>query len=224
MAGRGDFGEVPTIGNPLCAMLRNGRWQAMSEPICFDRTPFAVGKFGFHSGVNLAASFADDYANDKKEPIGLIPAAEGGSMLSEWMPGELLFDHAVMQTKLAMRTSEFSGILWHQGESDSDDPEKVKRYYDRFMTIYEAFKRELGIGDIPVILGGLGDFVTGWTLGSCDYYREINAILQKIANDLPIAAFVPATGLTCRPDSIHFNSASLREFGHRYYAAYKGLA
>ncbi|MBQ2401175.1 MAG: hypothetical protein II311_04070, partial [Lachnospiraceae bacterium] len=34
------------------------------------------------------------------------------------MPGELLYDHAVMQSKLAQRTSEIAGILWHQGESD----------------------------------------------------------------------------------------------------------
>ena len=32
MAGRGDFGEVEEIKNPLCRMLRNGRWIPMSEP------------------------------------------------------------------------------------------------------------------------------------------------------------------------------------------------
>ena len=26
MAGRGEFGEVPAIYNPLCFMLRMGRW------------------------------------------------------------------------------------------------------------------------------------------------------------------------------------------------------
>ena len=47
MAGRGDFGEVEEINNPLCYMLRNGRWQPMSEPINPDRHVFGY----LHSGV-----------------------------------------------------------------------------------------------------------------------------------------------------------------------------
>ena len=40
MAGRGDFGEVEPISNPMCYMLRMGRWQRMSEPINPDRAIF----------------------------------------------------------------------------------------------------------------------------------------------------------------------------------------
>ena len=58
MAGRGDFGEVAQIDNPLCKMLRNGRFIPMREPINPDRGIFDY----FHSGVGLAASFADEYA------------------------------------------------------------------------------------------------------------------------------------------------------------------
>ena len=63
MAGRGEFGEVPEIQNRLCKMLRNGRWQLMSEPINPDRRVFGE----FHSGVGLAASFADEYAKHFEE-------------------------------------------------------------------------------------------------------------------------------------------------------------
>ena len=59
MAGRGDFGEVEPISNPMCYMLRMDRWQRMSEPINPDRAIFDTE---FHSGVNLAASFADRFA------------------------------------------------------------------------------------------------------------------------------------------------------------------
>ena len=66
MAGRGDFGEVEEINNPLCKMLRNGRGQPMSEPINPDRGIFTY----LHSGVGLAASFADEYAKHFNEEIG----------------------------------------------------------------------------------------------------------------------------------------------------------
>ena len=49
MAGRGNFGEVEEINNPLCKMLRNGRWQYMSEPVNPDRGFFSC----FHSICSL---------------------------------------------------------------------------------------------------------------------------------------------------------------------------
>ena len=115
MAGRGDMGQVKPIRNPLCYMLRMGRWQPMCEPVNPDRGIFE-GRF--RSGISLAASFADEYSRYFQAPVGLIPCADGGTSLDEWMPGQLLYDHAVMQTKLALRTSQLKAILWHQGESD----------------------------------------------------------------------------------------------------------
>lgn len=56
MAGRGEFADVEPINNSLCYMLRNGRWQKMSEPLNPDR---AVFDYKFHSGISLGASFAD---------------------------------------------------------------------------------------------------------------------------------------------------------------------
>ena len=59
MAGRGDFDEVSEIVNAKCFMLRMGLWVDMSEPINPDRAMFG---HKFHSGVGLAASFADECA------------------------------------------------------------------------------------------------------------------------------------------------------------------
>ena len=123
MAGRGEFGEVPDIKNPDCYMLRNGRFIPMSEPINPDRKIWG----DFHSGVGLAASFADEYAKYFNEKVGLIPCADGGTSISEWLPGEVLFDNAKNQAKLAQRSSEIVGILWHQGENDSLELSEVKK-------------------------------------------------------------------------------------------------
>ena len=118
MAGRGNIGEVDPIDNPNCYMLRMGRWQKMSEPINPDR-PIFEGRF--RSGVGLAASFADEFSKCTGLEVGLIPCADGGTSMDQWMPGQVLYDHAVMMTKLAMRSSSFAGILWHQGEADCSE-------------------------------------------------------------------------------------------------------
>ena len=108
MAGRGELGDVPPIDNDDLYMLRMGRWQKHSEPVNPDR-PITEGEF--HSGISLASSFADDYSKYFGRKTGLIPCADGGTSISQWMPGEILFDHAVFMTKLAKRTSTLGGIL-----------------------------------------------------------------------------------------------------------------
>ena len=217
MAGRGDFGEVPEILNDRCYMQRNGRWVSMSEPINPDRHLFGA----FHSGVGLSASFADEYAKHFNEDVGLIPCADGGTAISEWQPGELLYDHAVAQAKLAQRTSEIVGILWHQGENDSVDVEDVRRYHDRFMHMISSLIKDLNLPQsTPIIIGELGEFTGGYDGGKCKFFKEINAILKRLSQELPRGGFVSSEGLTCKEDGIHFNSKSYREFGKRYFETF----
>lgn len=217
MAGRGDFGEVPEIINSKCFMMRNGKWTAMREPINPDR---AIWGADFHSGVGLSASFADEYAKYFDEEIGLIPCADGGTSLSEWMPGELLYDNAVNNAKLAQRTSEIAGILWHQGENDSIAEHDAKTYSERFIYMITTLKQELGNDQIPVIVGELGSFAKERLNGKLKYLDIVNSALYEMPQKLSACGFAGAHGLTHRGDSIHFDSKSYRILGKRYFEAY----
>lgn len=70
--------------------------------------------------------------------VGLIPCAYGGTGISEWQPGEILFDHAIMMTKLALRSSNLKGILWHQGENDCVSTDLLNAYPEKFCCLFEA--------------------------------------------------------------------------------------
>ena len=218
MAGRGDFGEVERIDNADCYMLRMGRWQKMSEPINPDRAIFDVE---FHSGINLCASFADRYAKHFHKKIGLIPCADGGTRILQWQPGGLLFDHAVLMTRLAMRTSNFGGILWHQGESDCND-DNFSLYKERAICMITEIRRALHAEDLPFIFGELSEDISQrWNLG--DYPVRMNSIFREIQSEIPNCRLVSSKGLSLKPDGLHFNSTSLREFGNRYFDAYLEL-
>ena len=220
MAGRGDFGEVEEIENPLCKMLRNGKWIPMREPINPDRGIFDY----FHSGIGLAASFADEYAKHFGEEIGLIPCADGGTMLAEWQPGEILYDHAVAQARLAQRSSEIVGILWHQGESDSNSEEKARTYRARFLHMISSLLRDLSLPEsTPIVMGELGEFVARYKDGACLYYKDINAVFHALSQEKKSFAVASAEGLPCKADGIHFTSAAYRELGKRYFEAYKRI-
>ena len=221
MAGRGDFGEVPEIKNPLCLMQRNGRWQPMSEPINPDRAVFGIS---LHSGVGLAASFADCYAKYFNRPVGLIPCADGGTSLLQWQPDGLLFDNAVYQTLLAQRTSTVAGVLWHQGESDCAD-DKHPYLAERLETVLNVFRQRLDLYDVPFLLGGLGDFLKDRIPQNPHYINAplVNEIMKSVAEKMPMTGFVSAEGLGANADNLHFNSDSLYEFGLRYFKEFEKL-
>lgn len=214
MAGRGFTGEVAPIQNEKLHVLRNGRWMFFYSPVNPDR-PF--------SGVCLAESFAEIYSKEHNVEVGLIPCADGGTCLDQWVPGGLLYDHAIYQARLAMRTSNIAGILWHQGESDCNEG-AYQKYEEKFTRIMNSMRRDLGLYDVPFLLGGLGDFLQNRPDGGmAENYGKINQTLECIAKKNAMTGFVSAKGLTSNPDNLHFNAHSLREFGLRYYDVFKTL-
>ena len=220
MAGRGEFGEVEEIKNPRCFVLRNGLWEMMREPVNVDAPIFKEAAFGnITSGIGLAPKFADLYAEYYGEDTGLIPCAHGATSISQWLPGEVLHDHAIFQAKLAMRSSQLGGILWHQGCQDTVNEDASFEHKERTRRVFTSFRENLG-EEIPIIVGALGEFVSKIS----PYAVVINKGLEELCNEIPNCVFVKADGLTCKEDGVHFNSVSYREFGERYFKAYQRFA
>lgn len=214
MAGRGFINEVEPIVNEHIKVLRNGRWQTMYVPINCDRS---------FSGISLAESFAECYQKERGVDVGLIPCADGGTSLEQWRIGGLLYDNALYQTRLAERTSTLAGVLWHQGEADCSE-ELYPLYEEKFTAILNGLKQDLNLYDIPILIGGLGDFLKKCELDNAlKNYIYVNSALEKIAQNNGMTGFVTASGLTANPDNLHFNAKSLREFGVRYYEEFKKL-
>ena len=210
MAGRGFVSDVEPIRNPELKVLRNGRWQNMYSPVNGDRS---------FSGICLAESFALKYHETHGVTVGLIPCADGGTSLDQWKVGGLLYDHALMQARLALRTSNIAGVLWHQGEADCDD-EKYPHYEKKFTEIMNSFRRDLDLYDVPFVLGGLGDFLKLRSEVLANY-PYVNEQLKNVSKNNPMTGFVSAEGLASNPDNLHFNAKSLREFGLRYYDVFE---
>ena len=212
--GRGFPGEVPPIPNDRIFVLRNGRWRPMYVPVNPDRVT---------SGICLAESFAEIYAREKGVDVGIIPCADGDSCLDQWAEGELLFDHACYMAELASRTSAIAGVLWHQGESDCD-PMRYPHYEEKLTAILGALRRKLNLGNVPFLLGGLGDYLKDCPRGEkFKNYIHVNAALKATAAHNPMTGFVSAEGLGANPDNLHFSAQALREFGLRYYAEFLKL-
>ena len=215
MAGRGFPGEVAPIDTKDLFVLRNGRWWKMYTPVNPDRVT---------AGVNLVESFAARYRDDHGVEVGVIPCADGGTSLDQWAVGGVLFDHAVYMTELAQRTSTVTAILWHQGESDCY-PDSYPLYEEKFTRILNALREKMGLHDVPVLVGGLGDYLVNYQpqMGVFENYVHVNEALQNVAKKQPNVGFVSAEGLGANPDNLHFSAKALREFGLRYYEEFLKL-
>ncbi len=212
MAGRGFLHDVEPIYNEKIKMLRNGKWQMMTEPINYDR-PVA--------GVSLAASFAEALIHENpNDEIGLIPCAEGGSSLDDCNPLGALYKHAISEAKFALETSEICGILWHQGESDSLNG-LHETYYEKLCLIIDSIRKELNLQNVPLIIGELEDYLgkTAFGLHSSEF-QKINEQLYRFAQEKLNCYYVTAKGLTANPDGIHLDAVSQRKFGYRYFKAF----
>ena len=213
MAGRGRIDEAVAIQTAGISVLRNGRWRAMYRPVNPDRKT---------SGVCLAESFAERYIQEHPGvQVGLIPCADGGSTINQWLPGTRLYDNAVFQAKLALRSSTIAGILWHQGESDSQN-DKYLVHGKKLKLVLDSMRKELDLCDVPVLIGGLGDFLADYDEGH-QQWPQINEEMEKLTQSDPKMAFVPATGLGHNGDNLHFNAEALYAFGLRYYEGFRPL-
>lgn len=220
MAGRGVVEEQDLEIHPrVFAFTQEGQWEPAVDPLHFDK-PKAVG-------VGLGKSFAIRYAEEHPEvSVGLVPCAAGGSPIRSWTPGGYHdqtnshpLDDTLTRVAEAMKSGTVKGILWHQGESDCS-PELAPVYEASLARLIDRLRAAVGVPDLPLVIGQMGDFADNpWN----DSKFVIDAVHKKLARTLPNCDFASSLGLMHKGDQVHFDSASYRELGRRYYLAYQRI-
>jgi len=220
MAGRGKVTEADQVPVEGVLMFNaDQQWVPAVDPLHFDKPKIA--------GVGLGRTFGVEIAKmSPGKTIGLIPCAVGGTGIDVWKPDARdaatnthPWDDAMVRAKAALKDGTLRGILWHQGESDSN-PEKSATYEAKLHDLVSRFRDELNAPDVPFIVGQLGIF-------EGKPWDDAKHVVDKAHQDLPskvnATAFVSADGLVDGGDKTHFDADSMREFGRRYAAAYRKL-
>lgn len=216
MAGRGeltDANRLPT--DRVLKFTKENTWAEAVEPLHFDK-PTVVGA---GIGMSFARAMADA---DPSVTIGLIPCAVGGTPLERWMKGGDLHEQAMVRAKLALKDGTLKGILWHQGENDSQAEDTASSYGERLAKMITSFREELG--EVPFVAGRLGPFLAPTTKeGKPTYWKRVDEQIAALPQKVKNTAVADSEGLKAKADQVHFDTASLREFGRRYAAAMKKL-
>jgi hypothetical protein len=219
MAGRGVLEAEDRVPHPRVLVLdRNDAWVPAVEPLHFDKPIAGVGP-GRAFGIAVAEALPE-------ARIGLIPAAVGGSPITAWAPGVRYaetgaypYDDAIRRARIAMRDGELKAILWHQGESDAN-AQAAPLYAERLRALVERFRADLGVPDLPVIVGQIGRFEgKPWSPS----HEMVDAAHRALPSGLPNVRYVSADGLAHKGDTLHFSAPAARELGRRYAEAYLTL-
>lgn len=201
MAGRGIIKEQDTlIHDRVFALNAADEFVLAKEPLHFDK-----GNRGVGPGLAFGKAMAE--ASNRKK-IGLIPAAVGGTKISYWEPGNSrgLYEEAIRKAKVSMKYGVLKGIIWQQGESDSNTKD-APLYKERLLKLLTSFRRDLGSNNLPIVIGGLGDFLKS------SQYKTVNKTLKEVADEIGNARFSEASTLGHIGDRLHFNTEAQRENG-----------
>lgn len=219
MAGRGVVEEQDKTPHPRVMMLgKDNQWTPAIDPLHFDKPA---------AGVGLGKTFGQIIAEATPGvTIGLIPCAVGGSPIDSWQPGVFYpatkshpWDDMARRAAIALKSGTLKGILWHQGESDSN-AKAAPGYEAKLHDLVKRLRALLNAPNVPFIAGQMGKFADApWSPDKI----IVDKAHQDLVSKVPHTAFVSAEGLQHKGDKVHFDSASFRELGKRYAAAYMKL-
>lgn len=212
MAGRGKVEPSDQVINPKIWVLNKEQvWAPAVDPLHWDR-PDRIG-------VGPAMSFARTVLeNNPNSPVGLIPAAVGGSSIDLWKKDAEFYTNSIARAKLAMKHGTLRAILWHQGEADSR-PEQLADHPAKLRDLITRFRTDLGEPNVPFVMGQILDAYSAVRPDA----PKMNQLLLDFPKSMPRTACALSAGLTQMGDNTHFDSAGARELGKRYAQAYFDL-
>jgi hypothetical protein len=154
------------------------------------------------------------------------------------LSGTLLHDRAIARANIALSLTDgiLRGILWHQGEADSDNISCANVYEDNLAELANSLRVNIAAdargpgarsasSDIPFIVGTMskGSDSRGSQLPFGAAKQVVDAIHRNVATTIPLSGFVNSDDLVppaypCGEGScIHFGALALRQMGVRYY-------
>lgn len=197
-----------------------GNWYPAVPPLCRCRSGLSPADY---FGRTMVASLPDSIR------IGVINVSVAGckielfdrdnfqtyvSTAPDWLKNMVNeydgnpYARLVEMAKLAQNDGVIKGILFHQGESNTNDtlwPQKVMVIYDNLLSDLSFSQNS-----VPLLAGEVVHADQG---GIC---ASMNTIIATLPQTLPNSFVISSSGCTDKQDNLHFTAEGYREFGKRY--------
>jgi len=175
------------------------------------------------SRFGMGLDFARAWMEARPEAqVGLIPCAWGGAPIDKLNRGTPIWSNAVRRARRAARDGAIRGVLWHQGESDTETGDLAAAYGEKLRRLIADFREVLEIPELPWVLGDLAPVFRNRLRDPVGTrcIETVRAALRETAEMDEHVAFVETDGLPSPPgDHAHFNRDALVALGRRYAKA-----
>ena len=199
MAGRAAIPDDATGVLERCYLLNDkNEWEPAKNPLNRYST---VGKDLGMQKLGPGYSFAKKMLEQNPDiKIGLIVNARGGTKIEQWLGKSKLYWGIRGRAKPFKGTGQIKGVLWHQGEGNSGQPEE---YLAQLKVLIGNLRSDLDDADLPFVAGQIKEG------------EPINAEIAKLPEAAHMTAVADAKGLTTT-DRWHFDTKSQLLLGERY--------
>jgi hypothetical protein len=206
--------RVRVLGYDDCAATgrRYNEWDTAAPPL------HACWSNGIGPGDSFAKTLVQ--ALPSGDTIGLVPCAIPGVDIDFFRKGvvsarrseftippdnhwDTAYDWVIERALIAQESGGvIDGILFHQGESDSDQD----IWLDKVVEMVTDLRQDLSLGPVPFVAGEL------LYSGCCNAHNDL---VNQLPSRLENAHVASAAGLA-GVDEFHFDSAGVRTLGARY--------
>lgn len=193
------------------------QWYTASPPLHACNNGVGPGDY---FGKTLAAALPANVT------IGIVPNAIAGVDIDYFRKGvrsarrnefrippdnqrDSAYDMIIERGRLAQQVGVIRGIIFHQGESDSGDPNRGQ-WVGKLQQIVADLRADLSLGNVPFLAGELLYNSEGGCCGN-----SINPLVNSLPNMINNAFAVSANGLG-NADQFHFDLPGQRTLGQRY--------
>ncbi|MBN2162103.1 MAG: sialate O-acetylesterase [Pontiellaceae bacterium] len=202
MAGRAPFAEEqagPVEGAYL--FTDKAEWEPARNPL--NRYSTIRKDLGMQK-MNPGYAFAIEMRKHNPDrAIGLVVNARGGTGIGEWKRGTPYYKEALRRAKEAQKSGTLCGILWHQGEGDSEHPEA---YLSNLQQLVSDLRKDLKMPRLPFVAGQINGV------------PAINDQIAKLPETVPFSGVAGSEDLKAM-DRWHFDTESMLLLGRRYAEA-----
>ncbi len=208
MAGRGSL-----VSDDLKPM--DGVWllnpEGNIEPASCPMNKYSSIRKGMNmQKMSPSANFGKILHQKTGRNILLVVNARGGSKIGEWKKGNEqthFYSEAVRRTQEAMKYGKLKGIIWHQGESDSEHPEG---YISQLIALVNHFRTDFHNPDLPFVAGEIAQWL--------QEAKTFNPIIQSVPAVIEHSDYVTSVGAEPLKDysDPHFNRSGSNLLGKRY--------
>lgn len=155
--------------------------------------------------------------------IRLVKTAAGGTKLhTQWRPGLVMYQRFLSNMKNATQELEQSqtpydivGMLWMQGESDSETTEMANAYEANLKALIADVRKQTKQETLPFVMGRISSSLLKKTPWNFDHARIVQKAQEAVAAQDDSTYVINTDDLGTLKDNTHFDTAAQLKLGQR---------